>query len=650
MFSQLRRRADVIACGVALALFMVQIIFLVLFRQVNLDEGWYLWASKLVYEGKLLYRDFAFTQTPVLPYVYGLFQLVLGEGLHQGRIITAIFAILMFLTSGLVANRIGGIWAQFICWALLVTSLYSNAFYSYSATYALTAFLVVLAIYLALDPPSIKYRNAAAVICLVLAVGTRLSAIVALIPFVAYLIATSEDRRRSGIEISSAILLSFILLFGPFLAMSGKNMLYDIFGFHIDRMTFELRIQTMRRSVGESIGDFLVPMILSIGGLFAWAVGTSRADNRRVWIRHSLPELFVGSIAVALFVVHLVPQTTSSYYNSLIVPLLSILGGVILIRAFSALEKLHAHTSRWAGYVLLTVVLALNVFLQAHTLLRYDLIRFPLKNQIEIVRTAARFLNEALPGSGTLLTFDTHLALEANMEVPSGFEMSIFSYRPAWTTPRSRQYRVVNNALLLEALRSGADAVAMTTFDLDLLYGERELLLNTLHNHYRWAKTVPGFGPFQSDLRIYLPPQYDLPTPDVPLEVHWDDEIVLLGYDLERRLYNREESLWLTLYWQAETSPHDSYVVFTHLVNESGEVALGWDNPPCRRTCPTNSWRAGEIIRDEYVLPLKESLPAGLYYLEVGIYDLDTGDRLIVSSDSTQVIDNGLFLEQVEVR
>ena len=132
--------------------------------------------------------------------------------------------------------------------------------------------------------------------------------------------------------------------------------------------------------------------------------------------------------------------------------------------------------------------------------------------------------------------------------------------------------------------------------------------------------------------------------------MHWDDEIVLLGYDLERRLYNREESLWLTLYWQAETSPHDSYVVFTHLVNESGEVALGWDNPPCRRTCPTNSWRAGEIIRDEYVLPLKESLPAGLYYLEVGIYDLDTGDRLIVSSDSTQVIDNGLFLEQVEVR
>ena len=36
---------------------------------VNQDEGWYLYAARLVGEGKLPYRDFFFTQGPVLPFL-----------------------------------------------------------------------------------------------------------------------------------------------------------------------------------------------------------------------------------------------------------------------------------------------------------------------------------------------------------------------------------------------------------------------------------------------------------------------------------------------------------------------------------------------------------------------------------------------------
>ena len=42
------------------------------FGHINHDEGWYLYASRLVYDGSLPYRDFAFFQAPVLPYLYGL--------------------------------------------------------------------------------------------------------------------------------------------------------------------------------------------------------------------------------------------------------------------------------------------------------------------------------------------------------------------------------------------------------------------------------------------------------------------------------------------------------------------------------------------------------------------------------------------------
>src|SRR5437016_4568472 len=41
-------------------------------RLVDGDEGFYLLAAKSVYHGKVLYRDFFYTQMPLLPYVYGL--------------------------------------------------------------------------------------------------------------------------------------------------------------------------------------------------------------------------------------------------------------------------------------------------------------------------------------------------------------------------------------------------------------------------------------------------------------------------------------------------------------------------------------------------------------------------------------------------
>ena len=42
------------------------------FGDLNQDEGWYLLAARNVSDGKLPYRDFAFTQGPMLPVVYSL--------------------------------------------------------------------------------------------------------------------------------------------------------------------------------------------------------------------------------------------------------------------------------------------------------------------------------------------------------------------------------------------------------------------------------------------------------------------------------------------------------------------------------------------------------------------------------------------------
>jgi hypothetical protein len=63
------------------AIFLGQVIpFLVMarYRLIDGDEGFYLMASRLVFESRIPYRDFFFTQMPLTPYLYGSWMLVTG--------------------------------------------------------------------------------------------------------------------------------------------------------------------------------------------------------------------------------------------------------------------------------------------------------------------------------------------------------------------------------------------------------------------------------------------------------------------------------------------------------------------------------------------------------------------------------------------
>ncbi|MCB0127517.1 MAG: glycosyltransferase family 39 protein, partial [Caldilineaceae bacterium] len=158
-------------------LLTTELLLLLIYRRINLDEGWYLNAAKLVYEGKVLYQDFAYTQTPVLPYVYGLFQQLFGIGLYQGRILTVLLALGAFLLSAATARRLAGPRAGVIALALLATSFFAATQYTYTATYALTAYFLAAAFYVALLDWRPDLRNALATLFLCLAVGTRLSTV-----------------------------------------------------------------------------------------------------------------------------------------------------------------------------------------------------------------------------------------------------------------------------------------------------------------------------------------------------------------------------------------------------------------------------------------------------------------------------------------
>ena len=477
----------------ALLIFAIEAYLLIFYRQINLDEGWYLWASKLVYEGKVPYRDFAFPQSPLLPYFYGFLQRLWGEGLLQGRLTTLLLTFLNLALWIRLAKRLGNDWTVVVFLWLLCSTLFVGAYhFAYVAPYALTALFLTLSISVALSELPETRRDALAVLFWGLAVGTRLSAAVAIVPLGIYLIVNSHRRWRSAIVIGLTATLTLGAVFGPFLLAGHDVIIYDLFRFHTDRMLWEWQRHAMRQSVVNLVNEFPVPLALGGVGLVISAGILLRAKDRRSAFMRQFPALLLGLVVASLIVAQLVPRTTDSYYNTLQMPLLLILDSLVIGWLWRALRD--RRRLRQVSYIVFTGIIALNFVLQGATVQRRNFVTVPLHNQIELAKDAARFLQESTPAGSQLLTFNTYLALEAKRKIPSGLEMSIFSYRPTWTTQQARRYKVVNNELLLEIMRGDVEAAVFSEFDLNLLYGDRNLLLETLDRNFRWAKTVPGLG------------------------------------------------------------------------------------------------------------------------------------------------------------
>ncbi len=145
---------------------------------------------------------------------------------------------------------------------------------------------------------------------------------------------------------------------------------------------------------------------------------------------------------------------------------------------------------------------------------------------------------------------------------------------------------------------------------------------------------------------------FDLPQPQVSLKASLGDQILLLGYDLGETQVAPGETLHLTLYWQAQAGMDVSYTVFTHLLDGDERIWGQVDSIPVQGTYPTSDWLPGEVVADEYTIPVSPDAPPGTYVIEVGMYDAVTGARLPVHDTAGRPVPGGRVLldTTVEVR
>ncbi len=121
---------------------------------------------------------------------------------------------------------------------------------------------------------------------------------------------------------------------------------------------------------------------------------------------------------------------------------------------------------------------------------------------------------------------------------------------------------------------------------------------------------------------------YELPPVTTSLEADFDKEMTLVGY--EWTVTGTEAHL--TLIWQANQMPTADYAVFVHLLDANGLCCI-WqsDQSPRQGSYPTTRWLPGEVIIDEYIIPLPTDPSSSPLALELGLYLPQTGQRLLAT-------------------
>ncbi len=160
--------------------------------------------------------------------------------------------------------------------------------------------------------------------------------------------------------------------------------------------------------------------------------------------------------------------------------------------------------------------------------------------------------------------------------------------------------------------------------------------------------TSVTIGPFRVRAVFSAKATEDLPNPQVILNQPFGQtpDLTLLGYDLVNRADQPGPNLKLTLYWRAEAQLSLNYTTFVHLYDATGEIVAQKDQLPLNGPYPTSLWYPGEIIADEIVVYLPAEPPSGTHQLVIGMYDWQTGQRLIVPGHPA----NEVKLTDVKIR
>src|SRR5581483_9578831 len=106
-----------------------------------------------------------------------------------------------------------------------------------------------------------------------------------------------------------------------------------------------------------------------------------------------------------------------------------------------------------------------------------------------------------------------------------------------------------------------------------------------------------------------------------PVHVRYEAEGAqpeLIGVQAARKVYAGQE-LPITLYWRTDAPIGEDLYVYIHVSDSQGVLVGQWDALPGNGILPTRLWKPGEIIQDQYRVPIAIDAAPLAGYIEVGL-------------------------------
>ncbi len=414
-------------CFLALFAYVVLVSAAIWMGGLNQDEGWYLYAARLVKEGQVPYRDFFFTQAPLISWVYSVFYNDCW-GVLGFRIFTAALGLLGILCAirlvrEMVPAEKRGISSLIVAF-LLGSNLYHLYYTAIPKTYALAGlFILVGYLFLALSFGKAGFKKGGLLflsgLALAFAAGTRIS-LGALLPIVGLGLLISFRKNGWGfVWFGLGGFLGLAFVYGPFLLdPAAREGLFAAQAYHAARGGFDpiFTVGSLSRLV-----RWYLPVFVLGGAALLVNLKKGVPESKSPMLGYCL----AGAIGV--FVVQIAAPFPYEDYQVPIMPLF-----VVFIACYiGRLPKNESLDNLW-------VLLALGLtwassfgspLLQQWTTNGQD--RFwtlkKAKTELAQLREAAAEVEWLDPGGKDILTQDLYLAVECGRKVPRGLEMGPFS-------------------------------------------------------------------------------------------------------------------------------------------------------------------------------------------------------------------------------
>lgn len=178
--------------------------------------------------------------------------------------------------------------------------------------------------------------------------------------------------------------------------------------------------------------------------------------------------------------------------------------------------------------------------------------------------------------------------------------------------------RITKQAGAVDALRGVASAPLALGFAAALALGSL------------WAANE-YIKPAYAEAPIWL--DFDESTLANRVDANFANQMSILGFEMAPAgSVAAGQDLTLSLYWQAEATVGQDYQAFVHLADETGRPLAQKDGPAGGSVYPTSKWVKGEVVLEERVVPVPADMPPGEYQILLGVYDLQTLQRLPVVS------------------